>query len=709
MYFSIIEEIRKRPFIRIVIPFIIGIIITLYYDFSQNISLCIFGVSLLLFLVDSFFKKLQQTIIRGILINLIFLSSAMFVTQNKVEFSKSNKLSNSNELLIGEISDDIKIKENNVSFNIEIKAIKQNDIWIEAKGKLLLYLEKSPEVEELQVGDIITFSPHLSDIENKGNPEEFDYKKYLSYHLIYQSDYLSGSDWKKIETNGTHNIKYKALRFRINLIKRLEKLELSNDELSVVSALALGYQYDLSSEIRHAYSSSGAAHILAVSGLHVGIIYGILMFLFSFIKNKKYAFVKVFFVLVLIWFYAVLTGLSPSVSRAALMFSIAAIGSLQKNKATSLNTISISAFILLIINPFNLVNIGFQLSYLAVIGIIIIQPHLQKLWNPPNKFLNWFWSLTTVSLAAQIATAPVCIYYFNQFSTYFLLTNYVLIPISTVAIWLCVSVFALSWIPYVNIFLTKILAYVVKAMNYSVIFIENLPFSVIENRYINSTQMLILYLIIIFIFLYFFIFNRYKYLLYGLCFFILFFGIHLYHSIQNAKQKSIIIYNINGATAINLIDGRDNILFANLDNIDREKIAFSTKNNWLKKGLEREKYINLSYDKNKILTNIIKIDNKRVFFKRKFIGFEDCKIFVLDKSFVISDYNNKEKIKINYLVISNNPKITIAEISRKFDFDEIIIDSSNSNYFIEKFLSENVNYNYKIHNVKTQGAFIKNY
>ncbi|HOZ29934.1 MAG TPA: ComEC/Rec2 family competence protein, partial [Bacteroidales bacterium] len=504
MHSDVLEEIKKYPFIRIVIAFIIGILLSLNSTIPSSVWAIGFFLLLVCFLVFHYLNKYSQTIYTGIILNAVILCAGAFFTSVQGEYAQTS-LNRINEgLLIGEINKDPRPGEKTTSVEVNILAVNSNNIWKSADGKTLLYVENSEESTKLKPGDKIIFNPELNEIENKGNPEEFDYKKFLSYNLILSSDYIKSDDWQLLSSEYELSFRHRFLRFRQMLINKLENLGLNNDELSVVSALALGYQDSLSDEIRHAYSSSGAMHILAVSGLHVGIVYGIIVFLLSFIKSKRLNIFKVVLTIVLVWFYAVLTGLSPSVSRAALMFSIMALGKLQKHGAGSLNAIAASAFILLLINPYNLTNIGFQLSYIAVIGIVLIYEPIYKIFEIKYKLLDKVWSLTAVSIAAQLATAPICLFYFHQFSNYFLLTNYLLIPISTIAIWLVIMVFVFSGIDFIGHFLTKVLAWVVKAMNNISLGIEALPFSVSKDVYINFSQVLVLYLAIIFILIFFF-------------------------------------------------------------------------------------------------------------------------------------------------------------------------------------------------------------
>lgn len=708
MYDILITNLRKNPFIRIVIPFIIGIVISINFTFSSVISLSIFVASAIAFVVFALIeRKFSRIWINGVLINLIFISSGMFLTQSLNEKAVESLSSNKQGNLIGVINKEPKIMEASTKVELNIIALKSQDQWLETNGSTILYIENNEDVNSLKVGDKLIFSPDLQEIGNKGNPEEFDYKKYLSYSLILSTDYLSSSEWKILKENKNIKLQHRFSRFRTKLIDLLKANNLHDDELAVVSALALGYQDNISNELRHAYSSSGAMHILAVSGMHVGIVYGVITFLLSFLKSKKLRIPKIFLSIILVWAYAFLTGLSPSVSRAALMFSVAALGNIQKHKSSSLNAIAASAFILLLINPYNLLNLGFQLSYIAVIGIILLYKPIYEIFKPKNKIIDSIWSMTAVSLAAQIVTAPLGMYYFHQFSNYFLITNYLLIPISTIAIWLIITLFAVSFIPFLSAFIAKILVYVIKAMNYCALGIESLPFSVTNDIYINLPQLILLYLIIIFVFLFFFQTKLYRHLVCAISFIIIFLTIGLFKDIESSKQKYFIVYNMNKNTVINIVNAKKNIVFASLDDELEQNIEYTAKNNWLKKGLEHQKYVDISSKSNLFLTNLLSISDSEIFYKNNFIYFSGLRIYVLNDNFkMLKSDEEFKKLDTDYIVLSNNPEIKLSEIAEFFNFDEIIIDASNYKNKTEKWIAENKDLNYKLFDIREQGAFV---
>ncbi|MBQ1606156.1 MAG: ComEC/Rec2 family competence protein [Bacteroidales bacterium] len=705
MTFSFAEEIRRYPFIRLTIPLIVGIVLALLLPMPQWVGWSLLGLSAVCFVVFKHIPKYNIALATGISVNVFLVAVGLLLASFNVDGEAKDTLAGYKGFVIGEVADDPKIKENNVSIEINVSAIRDGDEWIETSGRTLLYLEKDSASVLLRTGDRIVFSPELSGIENKGNPEEFDYRKYLAYNMIFSSDYLAGDDWRLVDDEAV-GFRPKLSRLRMKLVGLLRDFGLSDDELGVMSAMTMGYSDILSDEIRHAYSSAGAMHILAVSGLHVGIIYGIIVFLLSFIKNDKLNWLKVLITITLIWLYALFTGLSPSVSRASLMFSLMSLGKLQKNSPGSLNAVFASMFILLVINPYNLVNIGFQLSYSAVIGIIILQPRLYAIFEVKNKFLDWIWSLTTVSVAAQLATMPLCFYYFHQFSNYFLLTNYVMIPISTIAIWTCFIFFAVSWIPYISTAVAYCLSWLAKAMNYACLTIEGLPFSTAQDIYIDVPQMILLFAIIVLFVTFFFFTKRYSHLFAAVAMCVILAATNLWQSVEASSQKTLVVYNISKTTAINIIDGTDNIMFANLDSIQPEKIEFTAKNNWLKKGLDREKYVNLSSGKENLLSTITTIDNRKVFFKHKFIDYDGLKLYVLDDNFMPIDDESFGKVDVDYVVLADSPYVTLEEVAEHFNFKKIIIASSNSISRCEAWDAEKVALGYDVHDVRTDGAFI---
>ncbi len=268
------------------------------------------------------------------------------------------------------------------------------DVQNSRQGKLLLYFSKDSLSSNLSYGQKLLVRTKIEQVAGLGNPNEFNYSRYLRFHNIHFRGYVQDADWRVV-SNGEPSLKRWFLDLRSSLIERLKEAGLSGNELSVASALILGHRTDLDKELLTAYAGAGATHVLAVSGLHVGIVYLILNFLLRFLNRFKYGrFVRTLLVVLTLFSYAALTGLSASVFRAATMFSFVAIGTAFNRNTNIFNTLAASAFCLILYEPMILMQVGFQLSYAAVIGIVLIQPLLFQLYVFKNRLLDWAWSIT---------------------------------------------------------------------------------------------------------------------------------------------------------------------------------------------------------------------------------------------------------------------------------------------------------------------------
>ncbi len=271
------------------------------------------------------------------------------------------------------------------------------------------------------------------------------------------------------------------------------KLGIDGDEFGMLSALTLGYKDALAPELRESFSTTGAMHVLAVSGLHVGIIFVVFGFLFSFMDRWRLGKrLKPIVIIFLLWCYAFITGLSPSVLRSSVMFSCMVLSGVFGRKSNTYNNIFLSAFFLLFFNPNLLFDIGFQLSYSAVLAIVYFQPKIAGLIYVKNRWLRWAWELAAVSLAAQLGTAPFSVFYFHQFPNYFLLSNFVVIPAATLILYAAVALFVFSPVPYVNVAVAFVLKWILKIMYACIVWIEHLPYS-LSIVWIDGWQLLSLY------------------------------------------------------------------------------------------------------------------------------------------------------------------------------------------------------------------------
>ena len=383
------------------------------------------------------------------------------------------------------------------------------DILLTGTGKKLkCYLYKDDRSRSLRIGDGLK-------IQSKINPNKdwhrgnFDYRKFLEIHGFSGNTFVSSRKWQKAQISlaGISRLdrtKLFFLQFRSRLLKNISDAAVANsslftlhsslpDALSVVSAMALGDKSALTKELKDVYSITGASHVLALSGLHLGIIYTLIVLLTSG-RRSFFTLHSSFFTILGIWAFVFLVGLSTSVVRSALMLSLYALMSLGHRDKMSVNTLAFTAIALLIVNPLSLFDVGFQMSFMAVFAILILYPLFEGVFSQEyllsHRVVRWVWGMVTVSCAAQIGVAPLIAYYFGRFSTYFILTNFIVIPATTLILYLSLLVFIVPSLAY-------ILLYIVGLLNTVLTKMSTLPGASIEGLNPTILQVVMVYVVII--------------------------------------------------------------------------------------------------------------------------------------------------------------------------------------------------------------------
>jgi competence protein ComEC len=696
-----------------VLPFIVGIISTVYLKPELNWLLISLVICIFLFFCLLLVKKVSSNYnlrwVLGLLIygNMLLAGATLTSLKYKDTSTISEVLiEKNNQLLIGEIIEPPQLKARSIKTVLKIKGVKNKDIWIEGNGKVIIYLQKDNLSGNLDIGDVISFEPKLENVPKPKNPNEFDFRKYLSFHLIHQQAFLRSNNWKLIQKHPSFGLQKFASNSRKYLIDILENKGLKDKELAVASALILGYKDNIDAQLKSAYSSAGAMHVLAVSGLHVGVIFLIFSQLLAFIDKMQYGgIIKGIILILILWSYALLTGLSPSVMRAATMFSFIVAAKMTKRNSSFFNTLAASALVLLIYNPLLIMEVGFQLSYLAVIGIVIIQPWINNWFSFKYWLPKQIWEITAVSIAAQIATFPLGLLYFHQFPNYFMLSNLIVIPLAVGILYLGIIALSLSLIPLVGDYLAIGLKYVIQFLNYSVNFIDQLPYSLSENIRFSVIDTWLIYLLIVCI-ICLIAYRKFKYVLLGCSFFILFLLSTFYTSYTSLNQRKMIVYNIPQSSAINFIDGDDNILLTDIKlSKNRSKLMFHVQNNWIKNGVSNEKIVRLDHLlKKHLLSNIYRISNRNLFTKQNYFQFYHKRIVLVDNKTKATQ--TLKKLNIDFIILTKNTKLSITEILHQYNPKQIIVDSSNSSFNAKKLKEEAKELGINCWSVLEDGAYI---
>jgi len=552
------EFLHLVPFFRILVPFIRGIVLSEYFlvkDLFVIISIALAFMGMLLFqLIPILRKSFSYSYFFGFCVFFLCLNAG-FLRLNQSNVSMQLPLSDSISAFRGSLKRSPDEKANSIACVLELNAICCNNVWEKRKAQVLLYLAKDSLSKSLELGDVLLISSKLERVKNNGNPNEFDYAKYLQHRYILYSAYVRNQSWRLLEKNKEMSLKGIAVAWRQKLLNIYKRTGLKNEAYEILAALTLGAREEVSSDVKTVWAAAGATHVLAVSGLHVGIIFGIMQFILSFLAGSKMGrFFRGLILISSLWLYALLTGMSPSVMRAACMFSFLAIGIMINRRGTIYNSLAISAFLLLLIDPFVLFEVGFQFSYLAVVSIVFFQPRFESLIKVHQGVLHWSWKLFTVSLAAQVGTFPLAIYYFHQFPSYFFLSNFVIIPVAGALIYASALLLIFSEFSFLAKAFTYFLQHFVELIHWLIYQIQALPGSLIEHITFSSLQVVLIYALIIGMSVSFWWGKKRAFLL-SLIFLIAFKLITISNLYMN-RQTEMVVFNANKHTVVCFRDGQ---------------------------------------------------------------------------------------------------------------------------------------------------------
>jgi competence protein ComEC len=502
-------ELHRTPLLRLVIPFIIGILFNYYFAIPFPAILVGLSITLAALFYFILLKSKQSQLSLSGRVGVVVYCSLFFA--GSFASYHSNALNNPNhvtyknnyqKLWIRVISTPEE-KEKTYKVTAHVEFVIKNDTLHNTTGKILLYLSKTAFDSTIKYGDYLLIKNKLQAPPTALGKDSFNYAKWLSHKNIYHTAFLRSNDYIKTEKNKANPLFTFSYTTRSYFDSVLHTYLPNKDTYSIASAIILGIRNHIDEEYTNAYARSGTIHILAVSGLHVGAIYLVLSFLLSRLKKRKRVLlVKAISLLCSLWFYALLTGLSPSVVRATTMFSFIAIGEVLGRKTNVFNSLAAAALFTLAIDANAIFHVGFQLSYLAVAGIGLFYRPLFLLLTPKTWLLTKVWQLVSVSTAAQIATFPLAVYYFHQFPNYFLLANVLIVPLAMLAVYAGLTLLLVSAIPSLAVYIGKALHLILFTNNYLAKAIEGLPYAYTSNIYISWVEVVALYGAIIFLYQY---------------------------------------------------------------------------------------------------------------------------------------------------------------------------------------------------------------
>ncbi|MCO6162079.1 ComEC/Rec2 family competence protein [Flavobacterium sp. NRK F7] len=643
----------KFPIITLTTSFILGIIFNSFFEPNigyLNVAITVaFLISILAYIRAK--KKWFQDVYFGIAAYFLFFclgsEAHYWHTDSHYENHYSNFLTDTNETIIkGSIVSVLKPSENFHKYIVSLSQYNDTSCF----GKILVYNDKTNAI--LKSGQEIIIIGKLLPTFKATNPYQFDYSAYLEkLNISHQVFCRKGS---VITTRIHKNTNYYIQNIREKLIASFDEYQFDAKTKSILEALLFGQRNVIDEETIANYSNAGVIHILAISGLHIGILYFFFSLLLKPLEKRKYgSIIRLFLILGLLWLFALLTGLPASVTRAVTLFSFVSLGTFYNRQNHAFNAVAVSALLLLLFNPNYIFDIGFQLSYAAVISILLFQPFYEKCYFTKHKIGVYFIDIVLVSLAAQIGVLPLTLYYFHQLPLLFLLANIVVIPLGSFVLILGCVLLLLNFIfKSLALLLGKILSFLIATMNQYIAVIATFDSGVIKNISFTSEMVILSYLIILF-----FIYWCYKlkwFAFRNMAIALLLFQISLIY-IEWTKQSTdeLIVFN-SKKTLLSAKKGNQ-VQFFSHDSVFNEE---TIKN--YKRGLHTNHYqINA-------LQNVM--------------SYHDNRILIVDQMGVF-EFN----LKADYVVLTQNPKINLVRLIEMVQPKEIIADNSNFYYLIDQW------------------------
>ena len=358
-----------------------------------------------------------------------------------------------------------------------------------AGHRVYAYLPKGKDannISALSIGDGIVGYTQFLDIDDYSS-QHGAYNKGGAYNIATHFDHLSG----------VQRVQLRCMTLREKLLKRYRELAISNEAYGVVAAMTLGDKSSLTAELRESFSVSGASHVLALSGLHLGILYALLV---MFLGRRRHNILMLAFIIIAVWGYTAMVGMPLSLLRSAFMLTLFTFAQMLQRNNVSLNYLAFAALVLLLASPWSLWDVGFQMSFLAVLGILLFNDRLRVFvshkYLETHPLVNWCFSMIVVSLSAQLMVAPLVAYYFGRFSCYFLLSNFIAIPLATVLIYLSVVMYALFFVPFLQGLVAIAVGWIAKALTLSLAWVSSLPAASVDGIELSNVQLWLVYLVV---------------------------------------------------------------------------------------------------------------------------------------------------------------------------------------------------------------------
>lgn len=684
---------KEAPFIRLLVPFIAGIIAQWYIPLpieTVYTALCFLSV---LVIVSFFFKGYflyKYKWIPGCLIMLLATNLGMVITHhNNIQHQQAwfgNHQSDSSIIIASLVESPV---EKNKSYKAvaEAYAMDQQNGLKRTKGKMIIYFSKDSSIaENTFYGSTILFKKPLQPIKNSGNPGAFNYQRYCLFQDITHQVYLTKNDFTISENQLQPAWLLWLEKCRVYILRHLKKYIPGKREAGVAEALLIGYRNDLDRDLVQQYSNTGVIHVIAISGMHLAMIYGLLVILLRPLqKSNKTKWIRGAVILLILWGFSLLSGAGASILRSVVMFSFIVIGESMTRQVSVYHTLSASAFFLLCWNPFLLWDIGFQLSYAAVLSIVVFLKPVTNWFYFRNKITDAVWKLCAVTLAAQILTTPLAIYHFHQAPNLFLLSNLVVVPLSGIVLYAEIILCLLPWLPFAAEWVGLAITLLLQWMNSFTAWVNDLPYAVSSDILISPIQVLLLYAFIACTATWLML-KKGRLLLPALACLLVYAGIRAADIYAKSHNTSMIVYNVPRHTAIDFFDGR-NGYYVGDDTVNADN---SLRNFHLQPA--------------RLLNRAI-INNKDVYraTDHPFVWVNGKRILLMDTVAFTADQSGPT---VDIIVLSRNVRSSITQLWQQFRCSTYVFDGSCPAWKTRQWKNECDSLLLRRHSVAEDGAFV---
>lgn len=678
---------QSNPAIRLVLPFLVGIILGNNLNVSSHwllISLIIIACCVLL----SRSLKVFFSFLNAFFINLFFVVFGIFIVQNmKAKYVLPNGLTS--HYVKAVVRAEADEKKRSTAVLLEIIQLQKDKTILSTHFKSMVYFAKDDKLLQWNYGDTVVGKLQFLALHDNENPYAFNYAKLLKQRQIYCT----------ARGNSKHIVHFPAtdfspIAYAHKIQKKLRNIldsYIPNAKASgFLQAMTLGDKTSLSPEVRVDFADAGVVHILAVSGLHVGILFFLINIFLRPLRATKRGRLLLFFIgIVVIWCFAFISGLSVSILRAAIMFSVLQMSVLSLRPYRVYNAIAVSAFLVLLINPFYIYEVGFQLSYLAVLSIVTFLP----LWNRgrfANTPIRKLQDLILVSLAAQLGVAPLALYYFHHLPTYFLLGNIIILLAAPILLGGSLLILTFSAIPLFAKALGTMLSIITQVCLWLINHIASLPGALLINYTLNFNQMLLLYAIIVCL-LFYTLKKRSRYFIIFLGALFAFIATTTLRNWQENHQSLFVVHSLNGKSCYSLLSGKEALLFSH-EILQEETLDYSVRPLWNAK--------NIRHITRCMLNDKLEITQKNNFYKNGY-AFANGKTILF--------YPQKlgkmaAPVDIDILVLTANSDW--KALLKNYQAKQIVLDSSFAKWKSQELTKKLSALNLVVHNVNTKGAFV---